>query len=78
MNAETVRIDPNNPDKSDVYRCCKCGWLEIEDEVPKANDPWTSDGGPLMYCLECGDVDGMSRVDVPDEVYELLLARGDD
>lgn len=68
-------MEPKPEEKSDVYRCCKCGWLEIEDEVPRGNDPWTLDGGALMYCLECGDVDGMSRVEVPDEVYAALIER---
>jgi hypothetical protein len=68
-------MEPKPEEKSDVYRCCKCGWLEIEDEVRRANDPWCVDNGPLMYCAECLEVDNMSVVEVPDEVYAALIER---
>jgi hypothetical protein len=62
-------------EKSLVYRCGGCGFLEIEDEVKRANDPWCADNGPIMYCGECLETDNMSVVDVPDEVYAALIER---
>jgi uncharacterized Zn finger protein len=68
-------MDNKPEEKSDVYRCNECGYLEIEDEVKRANDPWCADNGPIKYCGECGAVDDMSVVEVPDEVYAALIAR---
>lgn len=62
-----------NVEKSKVYECADCGWREIEDEVPKANDPWTTDGGALMYCPNCGSVDNMVELKVWSDVQLAVM-----
>ncbi len=74
-NRKDSKMEDEPVEKSLVYRCGGCGYLEIEDEILKANDPWCSDGGPVMYCGECGEVDNMVEIEVPDEVYAALIER---
>ena len=54
---KTKRTIPTNP--TNVF-CSECGWEDDESEVPYGSDPWTTDGGALCYCPECGMVDDLN------------------
>lgn len=54
---KTKKLTPIDP--ANVF-CSECGWEGDESDVPYGSDPWTTDGGALCYCPECGMVDDLN------------------
>jgi len=48
-------------DDSNLAQCCKCGFVDDWDEIPRGRCQFTED--TLTECPECGDVDGFADYD---------------
>lgn len=46
------------------HTCQACGAQYWDFDLPRARDPWTSDGGALAYCDACGDVDNFKTEEI--------------
>ena len=53
--------DTNIVDDSNLAQCCKCGFVDYWDEIPKGYCSFTEES--LTECPECFDVDGFSDYD---------------
>jgi len=53
--------DTNIVDDSNLAQCCKCGFVDYWDEIPKGYCFFTEES--LTECPECFDVDGFSDYD---------------
>lgn len=54
-------INDNVVDDSNLAQCCKCGFVDYWDEIPKGYCSFTEES--LTECPECFDVDGFSDYD---------------